>query len=645
MTLSSLFKLLTATIIVFLTLAVGIGTWGWKELERPYQISQDFHHYQSRFNTDVKLLLQRYLATGNADQLQAAESIILDLEAKQFDWLEASENKKISDSFSTLEEQIVLVRSAGKLANNPQTLLIHNERERLADITGLRLYSDKGQAYPLAIRHEFNSLLLELNQSLGQIILLRQQYFTQANDKILKNIIDNNHQFSDLVTRLEALPRFNIYTEIDEDELDPDPPEEIGEIAINSLASLTRRYEKELNNTIELSGKNNDSRLGLNLAMEETALLLNSYQSNVDDIKTAITNRVKWAMTVSVGIVISILALLFSMQNKLISYLSSLEVFLKRLVQGHYKQSLSSPLNYKELQSLEQSSQQLQDYFATLIDQLDQQAQQVVTASSEMQSISNTAHRLTTKQKEATDEVASSVTVLSHSFKDVAEGASNASMATNTANQATITANQQLDNASQSVQKLAQDLITVEDVMSRLEVAGANINEVVGVIQSIAEQTNLLALNAAIEAARAGNHGRGFAVVADEVRELASRTTESTEKISDIIQGLVNTSLEAAETVRIQRAAAVMCSDQMIETQEAIRPVVSAIGKLNQINTAIDVSTKDQVGTVNNIALSTDNIKEHSTLVSQNMNEIKTAGDVLVNVSDALNNLVKQLKH
>jgi len=88
-----------------------------------------------------------------------------------------------------------------------------------------------------------------------------------------------------------------------------------------------------------------------------------------------------------------------------------------------------------------------------------------------------------------------------------------------------------------------------------------------------------------------------------------------------------------------------MCSDQMIETQEAIRPVVSAISKLNQINTAIDVSTKDQVGTVNNIALSTDNIKEHSTLVSQNMNDIKTAGDVLVNVSDALNNLVKQLKH
>jgi methyl-accepting chemotaxis protein len=644
-TLSSLSKILIATIVAFLILAVGIGLWGWKELEKPYQISQDFHHYQSRFNTDVKLLLQRYLATGNADQLQAAETIILELKTTELDWLSVAKNQTINRSFSSLEDHVLLVRSAGKLASNPETLLINNERERLADIASLNAYSANSVTYPLPTRYHFNSLLLALNQSLSQLTLIRQQYFNNPAEKTLDNLIQTNHQFAEFLTQLTALPRFGLYTEVDEDELDPDDPEEIGELGIRSLATLTKRYEKEIKNTIALSADNKNSRLNMNKAMDETAILLNRYQSHVDVIKSNITSRVKWLMILSVGVVIAVLTFLFSMQNKIISYLSSLEVFLKRLVQGDYQQTLSSALNYQEMRSVELSGQQLQSYFSALIDQLDQQAQQIVAASSDMQSVSNSALAVTIKQEEATDHVASAATVLSHSFKDVAQGASNAALATNTANEATLIATKQLDNAARSVQKLASDLISVESVMSRLEIAGNNITDVVNVIQGIAEQTNLLALNAAIEAARAGTHGRGFAVVADEVRKLASRTTESTEKVGDIIQGLVSTSLEAADTVKQQSTAADLCAMKMIETQEAIKPAVDAMSSLTQISEAIDTSTKEQSKTVNDIVLLTDDIKNHSSLVSHNMHNIKSAGDTLANVSDTLNQLVKQLKH
>ncbi len=122
----------------------------------------------------------------------------------------------------------------------------------------------------------------------------------------------------------------------------------------------------------------------------------------------------------------------------------------------------------------------------------------------------------------------------------------------------------------------------VNDLNDRSKQIGTILTE----IANIAEKTNLLALNAAIEAARAGEQGRGFAVVADEVRKLARGSAESSKKINNLINDILQKTENAAEMMQNN-------TQQVNQGMEVVSTVESSLGSMVQTTNQLNDIIKD----------------------------------------------------
>ena len=125
------------------------------------------------------------------------------------------------------------------------------------------------------------------------------------------------------------------------------------------------------------------------------------------------------------------------------------------------------------------------------------------------------------------------------------------------------------------------------EVIATLSKRAGDIEAMLSVIDDVAAQTNLLALNAAIIAAQAGEHGKGFAVVAGEIKQLAERTSSSTRKISEVVNGVLD------ETGRA--VAAIGLAEQNIAEGEALSRKSGAA--LEKIVNGVQMAT-DQVNSI-----------------------------------------------
>ncbi len=164
---------------------------------------------------------------------------------------------------------------------------------------------------------------------------------------------------------------------------------------------------------------------------------------------------------------------------------------------------------------------------------------QVVTeigySAKELSETSDTLAANTSLQSQATASIAAAVTEISHSIEEVSMRMQETQQSALQSYHAGEKGRERISEVREHMREVGDCVDGAYEQLGMLDEKTTTVSSVSSMIRAIAEQTNLLALNAAIEAARAGDQGRGFAVVADEVRALASRSYDSSQEISQIL--------------------------------------------------------------------------------------------------------------
>ena len=649
-------KLLTnlnTALLVAVCLALGATLW-WSQhaLERPFLLMERYVNLSQQFQNQVARNIEDYLASGDALRLSDATTALdtLKTELAPLPPALASALRPSLESLSAYSNSELL--AAGKLAGDPQALLIQAERELGATLEQLAQYASQSSA-PAA--QDYLSPLVEASQHVAKLSLSREKLVSSGRSELASDVERELTTLQAQAHTLDALPLLGVRAKSASASddfaalmgLESQQSGQAEDAAVSlkrELNNLLNRYPGELKRTQTQIEQRTQLAAATHVKLDAVQQAIAGLEPVVRAEHGQIQQEVRLIQAVMIALILLIALLIDTLQRKLAKVLTHLAPMLGTWAQGDFSRDIQLGNTNRELHDIQASLNRLRTYLVNLVGTLRVNAEQVAGSSQALAELSNGLHSGAERQAGDTAQIRDALGELEATISQVAGDASQAADASRSAGLAVAQGQRVIGQSLTGLHALVGEVQGNAQMIEQLAEESATIGGVLTVIRSIADQTNLLALNAAIEAARAGEMGRGFAVVAEEVRTLAQRTAGATGEIQTLIGGLQAAARQSVEGMRAQVVHAQATAQQAQAADGALDEIVEAIATIADTAVRIADVTAQQSGAVSEIRDHSERIHQLGDDNLQRIGQGRDQGERLLVLGGELNAAVQAFR-